>query len=182
MSEKPASKRSAKILLPLTTLLVAGAVAVGSGATFTSTSGNTISAVTSGTLSQSNSKDGKAVFTLTNMKPGDTVNGSLTLTNTGSLPAAFSLTETSSTNQFADNNLKLVITNTTTGAEVYKGNFGGLVDGAKNALGQVEPGKANDFRFTVTLDQAADNTQQGKTASASYAWDSVQLNGSTSDQ
>jgi hypothetical protein len=30
-----------KILLPLATLLAAGAVAVGSGATFTSTSGNT---------------------------------------------------------------------------------------------------------------------------------------------
>ncbi|MFL6159114.1 MAG: TasA family protein, partial [Marmoricola sp.] len=71
-------------------------MAVGSGATFTSTSGNTISAVTAGTLTQSNSKADQAIFNLSNMKPGDTVTGTLTLTNTGSLAAAFSLVEVSS--------------------------------------------------------------------------------------
>ena len=63
------------------------------------------------------------VFNLTNIKPGDVVNGSLTITNTGSLPAAFSLTETTSTNQFADDALTLTITNTTSGTQVYSGNF-----------------------------------------------------------
>lgn len=173
---------SKKVLVPLATLVAAGAVAVGSGATFTSTSTNSASAVTSGTLSQSNSKDNAAIFTLTNMKPGDTVNGALTITNTGSLPAAFSLTETSSTNQFATNNLKLVIKDTTTGTEVYNGNFGGLVDGAKNDLGVIQPSTADSFTFTVTLASTAPNTEQGKTASASYQWDSVQLSGETSNQ
>ncbi|MCW2790898.1 MAG: hypothetical protein JWP56_3201, partial [Aeromicrobium sp.] len=42
--------KTKKILLPLATLVAAGAIAVGSGATFTSTSANTISSVTSGTL------------------------------------------------------------------------------------------------------------------------------------
>src|SRR5690348_15249752 len=92
-----------KILVPLATLLGAGAIAIGSGATFTSTTANTISSVTSGTLNHTNSKDGKAILSLTNIKPGDTVNGGLTITNTGSLPADFSLTETSSTNGFSDN-------------------------------------------------------------------------------
>lgn len=173
---------SIKILLPLATLAAAGAVAIGSGATFTSTTGNTISSVTSGSLKHTNSKDNAAIFNLTNIKPGDTINGSLTITNTGSLPAAFSLTETSSSNAFDADYLKLVVTNTTTGTQVYSGNFGGLTDGAKNSLGQIEAGAANTFRFTVTLDQAAPNTQQGKTASAAYAWDSVQLDGSTTDQ
>ncbi|MBD8608868.1 hypothetical protein IFT73_18580, partial [Aeromicrobium sp. CFBP 8757] len=88
--------KTKKILLPLATLVAAGAIAVGSGATFTSTSANTISSVTSGTLTQSNSKANAAIFNLTNIKPGDVVNGSLTIKNTGSLPATFSLTETSS--------------------------------------------------------------------------------------
>lgn len=173
---------SKKILLPLATLVAAGAIAVGSGATFTSQSSNTISAVTSGTLSHSNSKAGQAIFSLTNLKPGDVVNGALTLTNTGSLPADFGLTEVSSSNGFTGSNLTLVIKDTTTGAVVYNGTFGGLVDGTRNALGTIAPGATNDFLFTVTLDQNTPNTDQGKTASATYAWDSVQLNGQTFNQ
>ncbi|MET0467372.1 MAG: TasA family protein [Aeromicrobium sp.] len=176
------TNRSAKVLVPLATLLAAGAIAVGSGATFSSTSGNTISAATSGTLTQSNSKAGKAVFALDNLKPGDTLNGSLKLTNTGTLPANFSLTEASSTNGFDGENLKLVIKNTTKNTTVYTGTFGGLADGTKNTLGTWAAGEANDYTFTVTLDQAAPNTQQGKSATATYTWDAIQLDGTTTDQ
>jgi spore coat-associated protein N len=173
-----------KFLVPLATLVAAGAVAVGSGATFSSSTGNTISAVTSGTLSHTNSKDGQAVFNLTNLKPGDTLNGTLTLTNTGSLPAAFSLTEVSSANGFSvdGSNLTLDIVDTTTSASVYSGTFGGLTDGAKNALGTWAAGAAHTYRFTVKLNGDTPNTDQGKTGSAVYAWDSVQLAGETTNQ
>lgn len=173
---------SKKVLVPLATLAAAGAIAVGSGATFTSQSGNTISAVTAGTLEQSNSKNDAAIFDLANLKPGDTLNGSLTLTNTGSLPAAFSLTETTSTNGFSGDNLSLTVVNNTTGASVYSGTFGGLVDGTKTDLGVVQPGVANNFTFTVKLAASAPNADQGKAASAAYQWDSVQLAGDTFDQ
>ncbi len=172
-------RMSRKILVPLATLAAAGAIAVGSGATFTSQSGNTVSAVTSGTLAQANSKDGGAIFDLTNLKPGDTLNGTLTLSNTGTLPASFSLTETSSTNGFTGDNLSLSISNTTTGTTVYSGTFGGLVDGAKTDIGVLQAGVANTFRFTVKLAATAPNADQGKSASAAYQWDSVQLNGDT---
>lgn len=174
-------KRS-KILLPLATLLAAGAIAVGSGATFTSTTGNTISSVTAGTLTHTNSKADQAIFTLTNLKPGDVLNGTLTLTNTGSLAAAFSLTEVSSTNGFAGNNLTLDIVDTTTGANVYSGTFGGLTDGAKNDLGIWASGAAHTFKFTVKLNQDTPNSDQGKTAGAVYSWSSVQLSGETTNQ
>jgi len=174
--------RTQKVLVPLATLLVAGGIAVGSGATFTSSTGNTISAVTSGSLVHTNSKDGGAIFNLTNVKPGDTLNGTLTIKNTGTLPAAFSLTETASANAFGDGFLRLVVTNVTTGTEVYAGNFGGLVDGTKNTLGEIAPAASNEFRFTVTLDQDAPNSEQGKTANAVYAWDSVQLASTTTNQ
>ena len=173
---------SKKILVPLATLVAAGAVAVGSGATFTSTTENTISAVTTGTLKHTNSKDNGAIFTLTDMKPGDVVNGGLTLTNTGSLPATFSLTEVSSANGFTGDYLRLAVRNTTTNETVYDGTFGGLTDGAKNDLGVIDPGMANDFVFTVTLAQDAPNSQQGKSAGASYQWDSVQLAAETFEQ
>jgi len=173
---------SRKILVPLASLLAAGAVAVGSGATFTSSTSNTISAVTSGTLSQTNSKSNAAIFSLTNIKPGDTVNGSLTITNTGSLPATFGLTENSSANGFGAGDLALVITNTTTNTVVYTGDFGGLEDNTKQSLGVVQPGDANSYRFSVTLAPTAPNTDQGKTANAVYTWDSVQLDGATTNQ
>jgi spore coat-associated protein N len=174
--------KTKKILLPLATLVAAGAIAVGSGATFTSTSANTISSVTSGTLTQSNTKANAAVFNLTNIKPGDVVNGGLTITNTGSLPATFSLTETVSTNTFTANNLTMVITNTTANKVVYTGTFGGLVDGARTDLGLVAPGVANNYTFSVKLDSATPNTDQGKAASAAFQWDSIQADGATTNQ
>ncbi len=174
---------SKKILIPLATLAAAGAIAVGSGATFTSTTGNTISAVTSGTLTQSNSKDNAAIFNLTNIKPGDTVNGTLVMKNTGSLPAKFSLTELNSVNGFSADNLKLTITDAANpGTPVFNGKFGDLVDGTATALGTWSAGEAHTYTFSVKLSADAPNADQGKTASAAYQWDSVQLNGETVGQ
>lgn len=172
------ASKSRKVLVPLTTLLAAGAVAVGSGATFTSTSGNTIDAVTSGTLTQSNSKDGGAILDLDNMKPGDFVEGRLSITNTGSLPANFSLTELASANGFSGSNLKLEIKREgATEAPVYSGTFGGLVDGTANPLGEFAAQEKRDYVFIVSLDKDTPNADQGKTASASFRWDAVQLDG-----
>lgn len=173
---------SRMILVPLATLLAAGAVAIGSGATFNSTTGNTISAVTAGTLSHTNSKSNQAIFNLAAMKPGDVLNGTLTLTNTGSLPASFSLSEVSSANTFSGTNLTLDIVDTTSNTTVYTGTFGGLTDGAKNDLGNWAAGAAHTFRFTVKLSQDTPNADQGKTANAVYSWTSVQLNGETTNQ
>lgn len=171
-----------KILVPLATLAAAGAVALGSGATFTSESNNSISSVTSGTLTHTNSKADQAIFALPTMKPGDTVNGTLTLTNTGSLPAAFSLTEVSSSNGFTGSNLTLAIVDTTAGETVYSGSFGGLADGDDQDLGTWAAGAAHAFKFTVKLAESTPNSDQGKTASAVYQWDSVQLDGQTYNQ
>jgi spore coat-associated protein N len=172
------SSRSTKVLAPLAVLLAAGALAVGSGATFSSTTGNTISSVTAGDLELTNSKDGQAVFTLTNMKPGDVLTGSLALTNTGSLPAAVTFTESASTNTFSADMLTLVITDSA-GTDVYDGNFGDLADTAKEDLGVFQPAQSETYTFTVALDENATNDEQGKAASATYTWDAVQLKGQT---
>jgi hypothetical protein len=177
---------SRKVLVPLATVLAAGAVAVGSGATFTSTTDNTTSAVTAGNLSHSNSKADSAVFTITKMKPGDVVNGSLTLTNTGSLPAGFTLREPSSTNTFASTGtasyLHLKITDDTAASTVYDGDFGGLADDALKSLGTLAPNAARTFTFAVSMDANTPNSEQDKTASATYQWVSTQLAGTTTAQ
>ncbi len=182
-------KANRKVLVPLATLVAAGAVAIGSGATFTSESSNSVSAVTAGTLTQTNSKGTGAIFTIPSMKPGDTVNGSLTLTNSGSLPATYTLQETTSTNTFGTstatgtpNYLHLKITNTTDSTVVYNGDFGALPDSTLTSLGQFSAGAAKTYTFEVKLDQDAPNTEQGKTAGATYTWDAVQLDGAATEQ
>ncbi|GLB68730.1 CalY family protein [Arthrobacter mangrovi] len=166
--------RRSRILIPLAGLLVAGAVAVGSGADFAASSVNSGNAFTAGSLSQTNSKADKAVFNMSNLKPGDSVTGSVTITNSGSLPASFTLKETA-TNGFTDPALlTLKVTDTKNSSTVYSGALGAL--GTKD-LGSWAAGEARDFVFTATLSPAAGNTEQGKTATAEYTWGSTQAAG-----
>ena len=169
-----APRRSRRLLVPLATLAAAGALVVGSGADFTSASANSQSVVTSGTLTQSNSRDNAAIFNVTNIKPGDTVTGSVTITNTGSLPAKFSVTETD-TGNFTDRTL-LSMTIKQGATTVYSGPFGGATLGTAETipLGTFQKAEARTYDYTVTLAQSATNLEQGKTANASYTWDAIQ--------
>lgn len=166
-----------KALIPLTTLAAAGALAIGSGASFTSNSVNPASIVASGTLSQANSKANAAVFNVTNVKPGDTVGGDVTITNTGSLPAVFAVTETA-TNGFADKT-NLVMTVTQGAATVFTGTFGTM---GTQSLGTFAAGEARTYHFATTLKSSATNAEQGKSATASYEWDASQTSTATVNQ
>ena len=149
-----------KVLVPLATAAVAGALAVGSGADFSSTSGNTASTVTAGTLAQTNSKAGSSILSLANMKPGDSVYGAVTITNSGSLGSVFSVTQTD-TSTFSSGVLTEKIedvTNASAPVTVYSGAFG----------------EAHTYRITVTLASSATNTEQGKSASATFSWNGTQ--------
>lgn len=158
-----------KALVPLTTLAAAGALAIGSGANFSSNTANAASVVASGTLTQTNSKSAAAIFNVTNIKPGDTASGDVTITNTGSLPAVFSVTETA-TNGFTDKtNLVMTVTQGTT--TVWTGTFGTM---GTQALGTFAAGEARSYHFSSTLKSTAGNPEQGKSASASYSWDAAQ--------
>ncbi len=170
----PTARRSRRLLVPLATLAAAGALVVGSGADFTSASANSQSVVTSGTLTQSNSRADAAIFNVSNIKPGDTVTGSVTITNTGSLPAKFSVTETD-TGNFVDRSL-LTMTITQGGKSIYSGPFGGATLGTAETidLGTFQKAEARTYEYTVKLAQGAGNNEQGKTANAAYAWNAVQ--------
>lgn len=172
---------SRKFLMPLATLLVAGAVAVGSGATFDSETTNSLS-VTSGTLSQTNSKASAAVLSISNIKPGDQVTGSVTITNTGSLAQVFTLKESAASNSFpldgnGVNYLQLTIRNTTDNVTLYSGTVGGVGDIALGTF--AANGGAKTFAYTVKLAEAAPNAAQGKAAAATYTWSGVQEAGVT---
>ncbi len=83
-----------KVLVAFAGLLVAAAVAVGSGANFNSTSANPSNVFTAGTISHSNSKAGAAILTAANMVPGGTATGTVDIKNTGSVNGTFTLAHT----------------------------------------------------------------------------------------
>jgi spore coat-associated protein N len=167
-------RRGRRLLVPLATLAAAGALIVGSGADFTSASDNSASAVASGTLTQSNSRSGAAIFDVTNVKPGDSVTGSVTITNTGTLPAIFEVVETAENGFVNDSLLNMRITEQgPAGNRVFfDGPFGDLADVTE--LGRFAAGEARTYTYVVTLSQDAGNEEQGKSATASYRWNSIQ--------
>jgi len=182
-STTPHRPIAARILIPVATLIAAAALTVGTGADFVSSSANTANSFATGTLSQSNSKPNAAIFSLNNLKPGDSLVGKVTIANTGTLASNFKLTETATNGFVNKNNLTLRITTTAApNTTVWSGTFGALTTAGALALGDYAAGESREYIFTVTLAQSADNTEQGKTASASYAWDAVQTAATTYNQ
>jgi len=165
-----------RLIIPLATLIGASAVAVGSGATFTSTSAHAVS-VTSGVLSHSNDHNGETLA-ITNLRPGDTASGSLTVTNDGTIDSTLTLQETASTNGFSEAALNLTIAQGTT--VLFEGNFGDLADSTKLDLGDLPVGASTTVTYTISMDAAAGNENQGKSASASYEWVTTQTSSSSS--
>jgi spore coat-associated protein N len=177
------SHDSRRVLVPLATLVAAAAIVIGSGATFGSRTENPGNSVASGTLTQVNSRDNQAIFDLSNVKPGDTVVGKVSITNTGTLPAAMVLDELAAVNGFVDNaNLTMTITDVTTPAtpvQKWSGTFATL---GSLPLGTWNAGEKHDYEFAVTLKSSAGNAEQGKTASAKYQWNGTQTAATTTTQ
>jgi hypothetical protein len=168
MTSTAKTRRSTRVLVPLATLLAASGIAVASGATFNTSSASSALAA-SGTLRQINSNS--VAFSKDNLKPGDTVTGSVAITNSGTLPAQFTLTEGTVSNTFAPaSDVTLVITDEN-GATVSSGTLGGS---APTSLGVFAAGQKHTYTFKVTFSSAATNAQQGKKAETTYTFSSVQ--------
>lgn len=175
-----------KVLVPLATLMVAGAVAVGSGASFTSTTASTTT-VTSGAVTHVNDVTTLAV---TNIKDKDTITGTVTITNTGSLPSDLTVAQVSAPaldNTFVTGDLRLKITVPGLATPVYDGTFGQMST-TPVALGSLaaDPDGAGDQKggsitatFVVTLNETTNNTNEGKKALANFQWVSTQQAGSS---
>ena len=165
-----------RIVVGLATALLAVGVAVGSGASFTSQTANPSNTFSSGVFTHSNSKNGAAIVTGSNMKPGDVKTGDVTITNTGTLAGVFKLNESAVSSTFTTGKLLLKIediTNSASPTTVYSGNFG-AVPAAGLSLGTFQPNEAHTYHYTVTFDSSAGDTDQGKSASADYTWSAVQ--------
>jgi spore coat-associated protein N len=177
------------LLVALATSLAAVGLAVGSGADFTSATANPSNTFSSGSLSHTNSKNNAAILTASGMKPGGTATGSVTITNTGSLPGTFSLSKSNLTNPILgtgaeklSDQLDLLIKDGTT--TVYTGKLGAMgtiaLDGDTVTAGTQQfgasgaPTAAHTYDFTVTLPSATGNAYQGTSTSVQYDWTATQ--------
>jgi hypothetical protein len=179
-----------KLLVPLSTAMVAGAVALGSGATWTSESATSISVTGGNILHETNA--GTVGLTVTELKPGASVTGTVRLTNTGDLDSLVSLVESNVVNGFqagaAPNpaadwlQLKIVATSpelTSGPVTVYDAPLGSMgttstISGL--TLQAVDAGTDEyvDLAFTLRLPGNTPNDFQGKVSTATYTFVTTQ--------
>jgi hypothetical protein len=168
-----------RLLLALGLLLVAAAVAVGSTAVFTSSSANPGNAFTAGTLEVSG--DNGAILTADKMVPGQSVNGSATIENTGDVSGAFSLTGEITADAAGpqagaaplSEALQLTITEGAT--TVYSGAYDAFPGQSPVDLGSWGGGDSHTYDFTVTFPEGgpSDNQFQGGSTAMKFTWDAV---------
>jgi hypothetical protein len=135
----------------------------------------------SGALSLSNSREGAAIFTASNLAPGHSTEGTVTIANTGSAAGSLAL----SSAELSDSPgtyggsisevLDLQIAETGSGTEVYSGAFDSMPE---RKLGPLAPGDSRTYRFSVSLpngespaaDWTGENIYQSASTNVGYDW------------
>ena len=135
-----------------------------------------------GSLTLSNDKEGSAILSLANMRPGDSVTDTVTLGNTGTLDGDLSL----STSNLVDTpgggggalsgelDLRIRdVTNSGSPATVYDGKLNAL---SATALGTLAAGASRVYEFRVSFPDAgpgAENAYQGSAMNVQFDWTAV---------
>ncbi|MFC4785528.1 hypothetical protein ACT8ZV_13695 [Nocardioides sp. MAHUQ-72] len=162
-------KNNRKLLIPLGTMLVAAAVTVGSGATWTSTTHNHVS-ITAGKIMHTNNHN-NATLTVTRLKPGASESGTVTITEdaTNNLDADLSLVVTNVSSGFTAGDLKIRIEGNGEDSGVV--NFESLATDGTVDLGTLADGYGSeDVTITVSMPSSAGSQNQSKSASADLAF------------
>ena len=168
--------------------LIAGSVGAGalSLALFTSTAASSGNAFTSGTVVIGVAPASTAI-TATNMMPGDTVNGSLTVSNTGTaqLRYAMSSASTNTDAKSLKDQLQLTVKSAGTscaafdGTSLYSGAlgaaaFGSVTAGQQTGDRSLNAGANEILCFRVTLPTSTGNAFQGASTTATFTFDAEQ--------
>ena len=161
---------------------MAVAVAVGSSASFTASSANPSNTFAAGTLSILNSKEGLAVRTASNMRPGDSATGTVDVQNSGSLSGVFTLSRSGISDSDGANpmsaKLDLVVkdcgdfsggTPTCDAGDPVK-YTGTIAAMGSTALGTFVASEKHRYEFAVTFNSSAGNAYQGDSSSVQFDW------------
>jgi spore coat-associated protein N len=150
-------KKAFLTLAVLALLAVALQSLVFSSASFTATKGNPGNAFTAGTLTHVNSRSGAFVVNAADLRPGQSSQGTLTITGGGDFSGSFTLSKASVVDVPAapglSNALTLRIEDTTGTATTL---FNGTVAAFTTvSLGSIAPGVTRQYRFTLTFPAAS---------------------------
>lgn len=167
------AKNSRLLIISLGVILVAVLVATFSFSLFSSSSANPGNLATSGIMTQDNSKDGLAILTAEDLLPGESADGTVSITNVGDSDGDFTLTASNLVDDPADPAFSSVLTLVVTDGsdEVYNGL---LADLSSVDLGTWAGDEQHDFTFTVTFDAAAGNEFQDASTTLDLTWDAEQ--------
>jgi hypothetical protein len=176
-------------------LVVGSFVIVGSRAAFTATTDNTTNALGAGTVTLTDDDLGSAMFNITNMVPGDTVESCILVTYSGTVvnPAAVKLYSGGYTDSGNfDTYLDIVIEEGDDGTPVFDdctrfvadatietggtlSDFDTAHTNYGNGAGVWDPAgtpESKSYRFEFTLDAATPNAEQGESVTALiFTWE-----------
>jgi spore coat-associated protein N len=172
-------------ILALVVLAIAAALATASVSLFTSSSANPDNTFTAGSLSHSNSKEGAAILTATNMVPGGAQTGQVTIRNTGDVSGRFRLSSSNLTDTPGPNGGRLsevltlqVVDSSGTPTTIYDGNFNAM---PSTDLGTWVKDEEHTYEFTVTFPNGGvppsattgDNAYKGSSTKIQFNWDAT---------
>jgi hypothetical protein len=173
--------RRMMVLLTLAILVLTATALVASSASFTATSANPGNMFTSGSLGISNTQSG-AILTALNMKPGEYIEGSATIGNTGSIPGTFKLAGVMDTAR-ADYStafagyLNLKVYEDGGSTPIYDDTLSGFTSLNLTSGTPWAGGATHAYLFRVTFpngDAGAENTMMGKSATIDFTWSAAQ--------
>ncbi len=163
-----------RLLSGIGAVLVAAALAAGSGASFQSTSANPGNIIKVGVVTISSTSAGSALLDVTGLAPGNVITDTVDITNSGDLPANLTLKASSLADIPASPALSayvdLKIEDVTAGTTAYDGKLGSF---GQTALGSLAVGEKHTFRFTVSMPDGglgAENAYQGARTTVDYTW------------
>jgi hypothetical protein len=131
-----------------------------------------------GALSLSNSKEGAAIFHAAAMRPGEEASGSVTITNTGTVTGALTLTPAAPTDTpgtgggVLSSRLELLVIDVTTVTAPVTVYAGTLEQMDPTDVGALSPGQHRTYLFVASLrpSGAADNAFQGAALTTGFTW------------
>jgi spore coat-associated protein N len=175
------------LLLALVLLVIAGILLSVTFAAFTSTSANAANIFTAGSLSHSNSAANQAILSADNMIPGDVVQGTVTISNTGESAGAFRLESSAPSDTpgpYGGNlstilQLQVIQDPGTADTQIYSGGLDDLTTPID--LGTWAGGTQHMFKFVVTFPEGGtpsgpttgDNAFQGSSTTVTYTWTAI---------
>ena len=172
-----------RLLAAAGAVLVAAALAIGSGANFQSTSANAGNLIKAGVVSITSTSSGSALLNVTGLAPGHSSSATVDITNSGDLSASYTLTASNLVNTpaspafSAKADLKVedlgdpgCSTGCPAASTLYSGKLGSLTS---LPIGTLAVNAKHRYRFTVSLADGglgAEDAYQGARTTVDYTW------------